>query len=99
VLATPTRNPTRKRLIDWWVHRIGDMPLARIAVADLRPLLDAFAETHKPATCNRLKAACSSVFRHAIREGWLTRNPACQKNAICGYRRFSHAKLPMPADS
>ena len=35
----------------------------------MRPLLDAYAKTHSPASCNRLKAAPSSVFRNANREG------------------------------
>jgi integrase len=76
VEKTPTRDRSRAFLLGWWTGRIGSRPIGRIEVSDLRPLLDAYAETHQPATCNRLKAACSGVFRHAAREGWITRNPA-----------------------
>ena len=76
--GTQSRDPARAARVGWWVERIGHLPLGRIEVGDLRGHLDNYAEDHKPASSNRLKAAVSSVFRHALREGWWTRNPARQ---------------------
>jgi len=76
--TTPTRDPARDARVDWWVGPLGTKAIGRIDVADLRPLLDAYAQDHKPARVNRLKAACSSVFRCAMGKGWIARNPARQ---------------------
>lgn len=75
---TKARDTARDRRVNWWVERIGGLPLGRIEAPILREHLDAYAATHAPASANRLKAAVSSVFRHAQREGWWTGNPACQ---------------------
>jgi len=75
---TPARDVSRDLRIDWWVARVGEQAIGRIEVADLRPLLDDYAKDHAPATTNRLRAACSSVFRYAHKQGWITANPARQ---------------------
>jgi site-specific recombinase XerD len=62
--------------VTWWIDRVGARAIGRIGLGDLKLLLDGYATTRKPATCNRLRAAVSSVFRYAIRENRLTRNPA-----------------------
>jgi integrase len=78
VKRTPSRDKNRAFRIDWWTARIGGKAIGRIEVADLRPPLDDYAKDHAPATTNRLRAACSSVFRYAHKQGWITANPARQ---------------------
>jgi len=76
VLAIPAKDVSRELRVRWWVDRIGAKAIGRIETADLRQHLDAYAADHAPASVNRLRAAVSAVFRHAVREGWLTGNPA-----------------------
>jgi integrase len=95
VKATPERrDTTRQARIDWWTAKVGAKPIGRIQLADLRPHLDEYAKTHKPATVNRLKAAASSVFRHAVQQGWLTRNPA----AALAHRTENNARTRWLSD-
>jgi integrase len=76
MLKTPARDRHRGPRTAWWVERIGSIAIGRLTLQDLRPHLDAFAKDHGAGTVNRLRAALSSVFRHAIRQGWLAANPA-----------------------
>lgn len=76
LMAKPGRDSSREARVTWWIDRIGARSIGRIELGDLKPLLDDYAKTRKPATCNRLRAAVSSVFRYAIHENLLTRNPA-----------------------
>jgi integrase len=95
VKATPERrDTTRQARIDWWTAKIGAKLIGRIELADLRAHLDEYAKTHKPATVNRLKAAASSVFRFAMQQGWLTRNPA----AALAHRAENNARTRWLSD-
>lgn len=76
VKAKSGRDRSRQARLDWWTEKIGSKPIGRIELHDLKPHLDQYAETHAPASANRLRAAVSSVFRHARQQGWITRNPA-----------------------
>ena len=78
VISSPAKDLSRDLRIRWWVKRIGGEAIGRIETAELRRNLAEYAKDHAPASTNRLKAAASSVFRYAQREGWVTANPAHQ---------------------
>ncbi len=72
--------------VDWWARRLGDRRLSDVDPRSVRSALGEYAgggdreppRARAPASVNRLRAALSSLFTFAIREGLASRNPVKQ---------------------
>ncbi|MEM7097962.1 MAG: site-specific integrase [Pseudomonadota bacterium] len=73
----------RMTQVKWWRERLGNPRLSEIEVDQIRISLKDYrsgrdrnpAQERAPSTTNRMKAALSSMFTFAIKEGLAIRNP------------------------
>lgn len=72
-----TDRPNRIRQLDWWLERIGTVPLADLRPPAIAAARENLSRSVRPATVNRYVAALSHVLSIATRDWeWLKANPA-----------------------
>lgn len=71
---------TYRRIVDAFLMRHGEKPVALIEPRHIRELLDVMAGT--PAQANKLRSILQLLLRHAVERGWRQDNPAEQVRKI-----------------
>ncbi|MCH8290059.1 tyrosine-type recombinase/integrase [Candidatus Poribacteria bacterium] len=75
-LKKETITQLRQRLEKYVYPKVGRRPIASIAVADLRRLLERISERGRHETAHRVRSLCERIFRYAIATDRAERNIA-----------------------